>query len=516
MSLIDKALKKYYGFSSFRPGQKEIIEDVLAGKDVLGILPTGSGKSICYQLPARVVDGSVLVISPLISLMIDQEKELQASGFKDVIAFNSFLSFSRKQRAFQHLADYKLIYASPEMLQNERFMQKLSKLEISLFVVDEAHCISQWGHEFRPDYLKLDETIKALNDPAVLALSATATPEVQKDIAKQLNRNDINKHIYPMDRENIAFQVTTLANAEEKINYIAGLLKEHSVPTMIYFSSRNWTEKAVDQLAAKLPKRNIAFYHGGMEQTDRILVQQQFMKDQLDIICCTSAFGMGINKPNIRLVIHFHLPTQVESFIQEVGRAGRDGQSSVSLVLTAPNDDLLPKLLINSELPGKEDVRRTFQYLKSLLDNHQNEIQNGEQLIQHLNINETQWRFMSYHLEKNGIMKDNNLLPYHLSKWQTTYEEILALAANRVKYKMEKLSELLVWAEKDQCRRQALFASFQDTIKEPAFSCCDVCGFSFKDWHPIKSQSLESSLNWKVDFKQLMLQGGDDEKVKPG
>ncbi|WP_153462760.1 RecQ family ATP-dependent DNA helicase [Sediminibacillus terrae] len=512
---LNKALEKYFGHQSFREGQREIIEDVLQGKDVLGILPTGSGKSVCYQLPARLMSGAVLVISPLISLMMDQEKQLAASGYKDVIAFNSFLSVQKKQDAFRNLAAYKLIYASPEMLQRKGFVKKLSELRISLFVVDEAHCISQWGHEFRPDYLKLHHIIETLQHPPVLALSATATPEVQKDISFQLRKPAMARHIYPMDRENITFQVDELETPSEKIKRISNVLKAHPVPTMIYFSSRNWTEKAAAELSAALPDMNVAFYHGGMEQSDRILIQQQFMNDQLDVICCTSAFGMGIDKQNIRLVIHFHLPPQIESFIQEVGRAGRDGLSSVSLVLLSPNDDLLPRKLIQSELPGREEIARVIRYMKSRVQQGVFRLPEQDILLESLQISETKWRFLRYHFENHGMMDNDRIVSSF--DWETIQEKISRVAAERTKYKLAKVNELLWWAEQTECRRKALFAPFQDTTKEPSYHCCDRCGFKFSEWAPVTKATRKSeSYNWKQALKQIMLQGDSDEEIKSG
>ncbi|SDL65418.1 RecQ family ATP-dependent DNA helicase [Sediminibacillus halophilus] len=512
---LKSALENYFGHQTFREGQREIIEDVLLGKDVLGILPTGSGKSVCYQLPARMMPGAVLVISPLISLMMDQEKQLAAAGYKDVIAFNSFLSLQKKQKAYQNLSAYKLIYASPEMLQKKGFVKKLCELNISLFVVDEAHCISQWGHEFRPDYLKLHQTIEALKHPPVLALSATATPEVQKDISFQLRKPAMVRHVYPMDRENIAFQVDKLEDPSEKMKRISSVLKAHPVPTMVYFSSRNWTEKAAAELSAALPNMNIAFYHGGMEQSDRILIQQQFMNDQLDVICCTSAFGMGINKQNIRLVIHFHLPPQVESFIQEVGRAGRDGLSSISLVLLSPNDDLLPRKLIQSELPDSKEIHRVIHYIKSKIQQGVYHLPELDILLESLQISETKWRFMRYHFEYHGMM-DNNQIVSSL-EWENIEKKISRVAARRTRYKLSKVNELLWWAEQSECRRKALFAPFQDTIKQPTYRCCDKCDFKFSEWSPVtKVTSQLESFNWKQAFKQIMLQGDRDEKIKSG
>ncbi|MRH42367.1 RecQ family ATP-dependent DNA helicase [Aquibacillus halophilus] len=509
VSNLEAELNRHYHFSTFRTGQKEIITDILNGCNVMGVLPTGTGKSLCYQLPARLLDGTVIVVSPLISLMIDQVKELKASGFKEVIAINSFLKISDRTSVLKKLDEYKLIYVSPEMLQNPLFVQKLKKIDVSLFVVDEAHCISQWGHEFRPDYLKLNNIINQLGFPTVLALTGTATPEVQSDIKKQLGCKEMRKHIYPMDRENIAFMVERFNHYQEKMDYLTQLLKKYIVPTMIYFSSRNTTEKASKQLSINLPNHRIAYYHGGMEQEDRILIQQQFMNNQLDIICCTSAFGMGINKKDIRLVLHFHLPTQIESFIQEIGRAGRDGQSSLSLVLIGPNDHLLPKKLIENELPNVQDVSNLVDHLFSRNLENKRLILKETDLTNLFNLNETQWRFLVFQFEKHGMIKENRILK-EFADWENIKTIINNMILSRNKYKQEKLSELLQWASNDDmCRRKTLFSSFQNTISDPLYGCCDVCGFFISNWEPLTSEENTRlpAKNWEETWKQLMLQG---------
>ncbi|WP_226034654.1 RecQ family ATP-dependent DNA helicase [Aquibacillus saliphilus] len=508
MDYLEGKLSRFFGFSTFRNGQKEIITDILKGSSVIGILPTGSGKSLCYQLPAHLLDGSVLVVSPLISLMIDQVKQLKATGFKEVIAINSFLSMSNRNYALTNLASYKLIYVSPEMLQNKFFLRYLDKVKVSLFVVDEAHCISQWGHEFRPDYLKLNHAINQIGNPTVLALSATATPEVQIDIEQQLGLKEVKKHIHPMDRDNIAFMVQRFTQYQEKIAYVVDVLKKFNVPTMIYFSSRNTTEKAAEELSVNLPNHRIAYYHGGMEQEDRILIQQQFMNNQLDVICCTSAFGMGINKKDIRLVVHFHLPTQVESFIQEVGRAGRDGQASASLVLVAPNDDQLPKRLIENELPDYQTVNDIIDFL-SAKENDNFSIKSETKMLDYFNLNETQWRFLLFQFEKHGMIKESRIME-EFNDWQMLKNQLYNLIVTRNTYKQKKLTELLKWADNEHvCRRKLLFSSFQETLSQPLYGCCDVCDFSFLTWEPpiVERNISIPPKGWEETFKQLMLQG---------
>ncbi|MDC3413084.1 ATP-dependent DNA helicase [Aquibacillus sp. 3ASR75-11] len=510
---LEYALQQYYGHAAFREGQKEIIEDVLAGKDVLGILPTGSGKSLCYQLPARMVDGAVLVVSPLISLMIDQEKQLVATGFKQVIAITSFLSKSTKERVMHQLEQYKLIYVSPEMLQTKQLIDKLRSIPISVFVVDEAHCISQWGHEFRPDYLKLHQVVETLNYPTVLALSATATPDVQQDIIEQLKCERMVRHVYPMDRENIALSIEKVKNNQEKLHFLIDTLNKFPGPTMIYFSSRMWAEKVTDELCKHLPNLRTAYYHGGMEQADRLLIQQQFMNNQLDVVCCTSAFGMGINKKNIRLVVHFHLPTQIESYIQEIGRAGRDGKQSVSLLLFAPHDVSIPKRLIESELPSPMMINIVLQFLKERANTNQM-LPDDKEVLEILQINEIQWRFLSYHFEKHGMIIESRIL-YNENIWMNRITSIQKVIKVRSEYKEQKLQELLQWAEGSACRRTSLFSFFQQTVKKPTGFCCDVCDFTFKTWEPSVVEQQHTKSDWRSAFKDLMLQGEIHVNEKP-
>ncbi|MBP1969637.1 ATP-dependent DNA helicase RecQ [Virgibacillus natechei] len=503
--ILEEKLKTHFNYTSFRLGQKAIIEDVMSGKDVLGVLPTGSGKSICYQLPATLLDGVTIVVSPLISLMIDQVKELKAFHFKKVVALNSFMSPTDRKLVFDNLHTYKLIYISPELLQKEEVLGRLRQLHISLFVIDEAHCISQWGHEFRPDYLKLNSIIRTLKKPSILALSATATPAVQQDIISALNTPSITKHVHPMDRDNISFSVERVMDDKEKQSTIINLLSHYNVATLIYFSSRQATEDTAKILSEKLASKRIAYYHGGMEQGDRITIQQQFMNDQLDIICCTSAFGMGINKDNIRLVIHFHLPLQIESYIQEVGRAGRDGETSASLLLFSEKDIYLPKNMIKSELPSFEDLKVVFQQLQNLYKAGDQLPKNGaENLFQ---ISETQWRFLQYQFEKHGMIEGNNII-FHEENWRQAFQWINNHRAERTLLKENKLREMLQWIHESECLRKHLYKSFQSSYNKPKYQCCSNCGFSFTNWKP-KQKNIKAipEGTWESKLKNLLLIG---------
>ncbi|SEA60365.1 ATP-dependent DNA helicase RecQ [Thalassobacillus cyri] len=506
---LEQELKHYFGFDAFKTGQKEIITDVMNGKDVLGILPTGSGKSICYQLPAVLSEGVTVVVSPLVSLMVDQVKALKATGFKRVTAINSFLSPVQKKQLLSQLAHYKLIYVSPEMLQNNIVVEQLQALHISLFVVDEAHCISQWGHEFRTDYLKLAKVIELFNQPTVLALSGTATPEVQEDIISQLGMIHRESHIYPMDKENISFAIEHVEHPNEKLMKIEQLLKDQYAPTMIYFSSRQWAERASGELSKQLSDKRVAFYHGGMEQSDRLLIQQQFMNDQLDIICCTSAFGMGINKKNIRYVIHFHLPTQTESFIQEVGRAGRDGAHSISVVYYSPSDDFLPKKLIQSELPEAGDIQKTLNYLFNLYQAGA-KLPADELVQEELELTETQWRFIKYHCHQHHLLNQQAIV-FNRDKWKEFYTFLTNQVDNRYKYKMAKFSELMRWVHSQACRRKGLYQPFQNSVKTPDVPCCDYCGFDWRNFSFGQKETVIFQQDWHDRLREIFLQGDKHE-----
>ncbi|MFD1850515.1 RecQ family ATP-dependent DNA helicase [Oceanobacillus bengalensis] len=502
---LEGELQKYFNYPSFRRGQKEIITDIIEGHDVLGVLPTGSGKSICYQLPALLLDGITIVVSPLISLMMDQVKQLKASHFKKVVALNSFINPQERKQIYKQLHLYKLIYISPELLQQQEILNILTNMKVSLFVVDEAHCISQWGPEFRPDYLKLGAIIESLHHPRTLALSATATPEVQEDIVSALKKTSMKKHIYPMDKPNIAFCIEKVAGDDEKVDRLVNYLSDYQVPALIYFSSRSMAEKCAKILSKKLTDRRIAFYHGGMEQIDRVQIQQQFMNDQLDVICCTSAFGMGINKSNIRLVIHYHLPLQMESFIQEVGRAGRDGKASVSLLLFSQQDIQIPSNMIKNELPSETDLTIVFQYLyrlgieKVALPDNAVETQNLLQL------SETQWRFLRYQFEKHGMIRKNKVI-YHQENWSVIFQSIKHVIVQRNSFKENKLTEMINWVHEKECLRKKLYKNFQSSTSGASDQCCSNCGFVWAKWTPEKIKASENlGLSWEERLQQILL-----------
>ncbi|WP_208588117.1 RecQ family ATP-dependent DNA helicase [Gracilibacillus suaedae] len=502
-SQLEQHLQTHFGFSHFRAGQKEIIEAVLKKRNVFAVLPTGTGKSICYQLPAMMLSGTVIVVSPLLSLMTDQVKQLKATGFKRVAALNSMLSYQEKEILLQQIDSYQLLYLSPEMLQSKRILSRLKSLKVSLFVVDEAHCISQWGHEFRPDYLRIKQAHQLLNNPPLLALTATATPDVQQDIMDTLQIPDVEKFIYPMDKPNISFVVEQVNQVKEKENKLAQIIRSYPVPTLIYFSSREEAARVATILQEKEHNRNVAYYHGGLDNQDRLLIQQQFMNKQLDVICCTNAFGMGINKKDIQLVIHYHFPSQIESFIQEIGRAGRDGQEAVSVILFHEYDHIIPQRLLDAELP---DISVVKQMLQLIYNNDVSFNDLKEEFMLKVNGVEPHWRFFRYQLEKLKILEHEqfNITAF---PFQDAFMILQETIEKRYRYKYNKLNEMLQWLYTTGCKRKALFSHFQDHIQKPTNMCCDYCDFQWENWYPAVEHSNNSNQDWQTSLKEILYQG---------
>ncbi|MBA4493390.1 DNA helicase RecQ [Paenactinomyces guangxiensis] len=364
MKQAEELLQRYYGFPSFRSGQRQVIESILTGYNTLGIMPTGGGKSICYQIPALMFPGVSVVVSPLISLMKDQVDGLHQLGVPATYINSSLTLREIDQRIRKTLeGKYKLLYIAPERLESDRFHAIFETLPVYLVTIDEAHCISQWGHDFRPSYRSMAQMIRQLpRKPIIAALTATATPEVREDIATLLGISGKNIYATKLQRENLSFAVR---HEENKREFIQNYLAVHQGQTGIVYCS---TRKEVDQLHQFLTARGFATaaYHAGMSDEERSRAQEKFSYDQIQTIIATNAFGMGIDKSNVRFVIHYNLPKNLESYYQEAGRAGRDGEESECILLFSPQDVYTQKFLIENSGLGPERKRHELSKLQAM------------------------------------------------------------------------------------------------------------------------------------------------------
>ncbi|EMW5885151.1 DNA helicase RecQ [Enterococcus faecium] len=363
---MNDLLKQYFGYDEFRPGQKEIIQKVIDQENVLGIMPTGSGKSICYQLPALLLDGLTVVVSPLISLMKDQVDAANQLGIPATF-INSSLDGYETARRFQEIdrQQYRLLYIAPERFIMPDFIQAMKRWNVRMIAIDEAHCISQWGHDFRPSYLQMANQLDQLpNRPVIVALTATATVQVAADI-KRLLKTPENNHIQTgFERENLRFQVI---KDQKKEQYLIEYLKINKNQSGIIYAA---TRKEVDRLYHLLKKFDFSVgrYHGGLNENERTEMQEAFLYDRLQLIVATNAFGMGINKSNVRFVIHYQIPGSLEAYYQEAGRAGRDGLSSEAILLFSPQDIQVQKFFIQQSQREEGQKQKEYEKLKAMTE----------------------------------------------------------------------------------------------------------------------------------------------------
>ena len=356
---------KHFGHARFRPGQATVIDHVMSGKPALVVMPTGHGKSLCYQLPAVALGGTTLVVSPLIALMKDQVDSLNAKGIA-ATAINSTLSSEERDARIQGMVagDYQLVYVAPERF-SPRFMSLLKRTDIRLLAIDEAHCISQWGHDFRPDYLRLGRVRADLGDIPTIALTATATPEVATDILDQLGLANTPRFVTGFDRENLRLETATARSPKAKHTMLPGLLRQ--LPALVYCATR----KHVEAVTASLCQHGFAAepYHAGLSHPQRKQVQEDFISGKTPVVVATNAFGMGVDKADIRTIVHFDLPGTLEAYYQEIGRAGRDGKPATAILFDRAADRQLQEFFIQNAHPPAQDVHRVYDVLRSTREN---------------------------------------------------------------------------------------------------------------------------------------------------
>lgn len=367
-----ETLKQYFGYTEFREGQEYIIDEIISGKDVIAIMPTGAGKSLCFQIPALMSDGVTIVVSPLISLMKDQVMALKQAGVRGAY-LNSSLTAAQYYKAVDNMrcGVYKIIYVAPERLINEEFLQAISSLKIDILAIDEAHCISQWGQDFRPSYTQIPEFLQRLAyRPVIAAFTATATEKVTADIIDQLKLTNYSKLVTGFDRKNLYFEVQNPQNKQQALLKIA---KRHGGESGIVYCN---TRKNVEEACKYLKDNGVSAtrYHAGLGTEERKENQDEFIYDKCDVIVATNAFGMGIDKSNVRYVVHYNMPMDIESYYQEAGRAGRDGLAADCVLLYGKKDVITNEFLINKQCEesdiSKEEkqviIKRSLQRLKEM------------------------------------------------------------------------------------------------------------------------------------------------------
>ena len=467
------ALRDRFGFPSFRLGQREAIEHALARRDALVVMPTGSGKSLCYQLPALLLDGTTLVISPLIALMKDQVDALVAAN-KRATFINSTLDATEQRERLARLArgEYKIVYVAPERLRNTDFLRALSHVHVALLAVDEAHCISQWGHDFRPDYMHVRDFVPHIRKPPVLALTATATPEVQNDILKQLGLTRAERIVTGFNRPNLSLIVRYTVGEADKLRELKALLSDPNCSGIVYTGTRREAEE-VAEFVNEVAHVRAVHYHAGLDDDERTRVQDAFMRDKLPVIVATNAFGMGVDKANIRFVIHYNLPATVEAYYQEIGRAGRDGLPARGVLLYSPQDRALQEWFIENDAPTPAQTQALYRILpRGLCEVSPFDLQ------RQTGLNDTRLQVALRQLESAGALRriGDARGTMVLQVATLTHLDLSASVAEVERFravKRQKLAQMIRYAETDACRRRFILDYFGDDGPADAPSCCD-------------------------------------------
>ena len=480
-----EALRRLFGFEHFRPGQAEVVTAALSGRDALVVMPTGSGKSLCYQLPALMRDDLTLVVSPLVSLMQDQVAGVRAVAPGRVELVNAQRRFGANTDALERVAagEVRLLYVAPERFASPRFAEAVARTRVGLFVVDEAHCISQWGHDFRPDYFFLADAARRVGARATIGLTATATPAVADDIARRLALRDPLRVTTGFDRPNLSFAVVRCGTAVDKRRRLAAALKEDgALPAIVYAGTRRASEELAGFLGRALEEEVLA-YHAGLRREVRAATQERFMSGEARVIVATNAFGMGIDKADVRTVCHATVPGSLEAYYQEAGRAGRDGAPARCLLFAEQRDKGLHVFFIQRSRVDAGVFERVAERLRwAGLDGRYDV--SVDELAADVGSggDEETVRAVIGHLTRAGLVTPQPAPPDRsagivLREWdRRALSACLGSARDAERARWSQYRSVWGYAEGSGCRRAALLAHFGDRSRmAPSVACCDVC-----------------------------------------